>query len=504
MKRLLYIAFAVALFGCENEIKPDYAIVSGKITNKQLGDVTMNGEHKTFKETLSVSKDGSFIDTLKTDIKSYVLYDGKNPVFLKVEPGYNLNITYDALDFDNTISISGIGSEINNYLVAKRKAEISLSQKNAEIFVQTEDQFKVSMTEFKKSQEELLNSSNGLPSSFIAKEKRNLNYGYLSKLNNYERGHQYFTKNKEFKVSDGFLDEVSGVDHNNLEDFEFSSNYKEIVNDHYSSKARKISDKDTVAYDITFLKTVAVIENETIKNGLLFDFVNFNMSYSNDVDAFYNTFNKYSTNEENNNLITQKYNKLTALKTGKPSPKFSNYENYSGGKTSLDDFYKGINLVEPSFIRTDADELTYHFHIMIRYEIEKKLIEGSIEVKDLKQIWNEAYNKYLKVDVTSDKVGVLQDVHWAHGGFGYFPTYSLGSFYAAQFFNQAKKDIPSLETEIENGDNSSLLKWLRENIHQHGKFYTAKEICEKATGEALNFKYFMEYVSSKYGEIYEI
>jgi len=169
---------------------------------------------------------------------------------------------------------------------------------------------------------------------------------------------------------------------------------------------------------------------------------------------------------------------------------------------SLDEFYKGINMVEPSFIRTDADELTYHFHIMIRYEIEKKLIVGSIEVKDLKQIWNDAYKKYLKVDVTSDKVGVLQDVHWAHGGFGYFPTYSLGSFYAAQFFDQAKKDVPSLEKEIIDGDNSSLLKWLRENIHQHGKLYTAKEVCEKATGEPLNFKYFMDYVSIKYGEIY--
>lgn len=171
---------------------------------------------------------------------------------------------------------------------------------------------------------------------------------------------------------------------------------------------------------------------------------------------------------------------------------------------SLDTFYKGINLVAPSFIRTDADELTYHFHIMIRYEIEKKLIEGSIEVKDLKQIWNDAYKKYLKVEVTSDKVGVLQDVHWAHGGFGYFPTYSLGSFYAAQFFKQAKKDIPNLEKEIENGNNSLLLDWLRENIHQHGKFYTAKEVCEKATGEPLNFKYFMEYVSAKYDTIYKV
>ncbi|MGB0884966.1 MAG: carboxypeptidase M32 [Chitinophagales bacterium] len=170
--------------------------------------------------------------------------------------------------------------------------------------------------------------------------------------------------------------------------------------------------------------------------------------------------------------------------------------------TSFEAYYKGINLVEPSFIRTDADELTYHFHIMIRYEIEKKLIEGSIEVKDLKTIWNDAYKKYLNVEVTSDKEGVLQDVHWAHGGFGYFPTYSLGSFYAAQLFNKAKQDIPNLEAEIEAGNMDSLLAWLREKVHKHGKYFTAKEVCEKATGEALNFKYFLDYAKAKYSEIY--
>jgi len=171
---------------------------------------------------------------------------------------------------------------------------------------------------------------------------------------------------------------------------------------------------------------------------------------------------------------------------------------------SFDEYYKGINIVEPSFIRTDADELTYHFHIMIRYEIEKRLIEGSIEVKDLATVWNEAYKKYLKIDVVSDKTGVLQDVHWAHGGFGYFPTYSLGSFYAAQFFNKAKEEINELEIEIEKGNMKPLLSWLRENIHQYGRFYSAKDVCKKATGEKLNFKYFMDYVHNKYGEIYSL
>jgi carboxypeptidase Taq len=167
-------------------------------------------------------------------------------------------------------------------------------------------------------------------------------------------------------------------------------------------------------------------------------------------------------------------------------------------------FYKAINQVKPSLIRTNADELTYHSHIMIRFEVEKALIEGSINVKDLPEYWNSKYKEYLGIDVTDDAHGVLQDVHWSHAGFGYFPTYSLGSFYAAQFYAQAKKDIPNLESEIEKGNTQALLTWLRDKVHRHGKYYTAEELCINITGEKLNFNYFMEYARKKYSGIYEL
>ncbi|MEP3836860.1 MAG: TlpA disulfide reductase family protein [Algibacter sp.] len=340
MKKLLLLALTISVFSCKNEIKTEtenHAIISGKITNKQPGELTINSEDRTFSAPVKVEADGTFIDTLSTDIKSYVLYDGANPVFLNLAPGFNLNITYDATNFDNTISISGVGSKINNYLVSKRKTEMALSKKAAEIFVLDEAGYKARMLEFKKTQEDVLNNTTDLPSDFITKEKRNINYGYLSSLNNFERAHQYFTKNNNFKVSKDFLNEIEGVDFSNTEDFAFSSHYKGIVNDHYASKARKLQTKDSIAYDLAFLKTVSAIENETIKNTLLFEFVNFNMTYSNDVEALYNTYLKHSTNEKNNTTVTEKYNKLTALKKGKPSPKFTNYENHSGGKTSLDD-----------------------------------------------------------------------------------------------------------------------------------------------------------------------
>ncbi len=165
-------------------------------------------------------------------------------------------------------------------------------------------------------------------------------------------------------------------------------------------------------------------------------------------------------------------------------------------------FYKACNLVKPSFIRTESDELTYHFHIMIRYEIEKGLIEGSIDAKDLPEIWAQKYKSYLGIEVPNHKMGVLQDVHWSHGSIGYFPTYSLGSFYAAQFYAQAAKDIPDLEEQIAAGNMLGLLAWLRENIHQYGQLYTAEELCVKISGEPLNFQYFMDYARAKYGDIY--
>jgi len=173
-------------------------------------------------------------------------------------------------------------------------------------------------------------------------------------------------------------------------------------------------------------------------------------------------------------------------------------------KVSTQDFYNAANNVKPSLIRTNADELTYHLHVLIRFEIEKALIEGSIEVKDLPSIWNLKYKQYLGINVPSDSKGVLQDIHWSHGSFGYFPTYTVGSFYAAQFYNKALSEMPDLEKDIENGVFTNLLSWLRENIHIHGKKYDAKELCIKITGEELNFQYFMDYAIEKYKKIYSI
>ena len=176
-------------------------------------------------------------------------------------------------------------------------------------------------------------------------------------------------------------------------------------------------------------------------------------------------------------------------------------EAFSG--ISEDRFYRAINKVKPSLIRTESDELTYHFHVWIRYEIEKKLIQGELDVSDIPAYWNELYLKWLDVKVPDDRRGCLQDVHWSHGSFGYFPTYSLGSFYAAQFFAAACRSDSLLTQKMEMGDTQGLLQWLRQRIHAPGRIYNSEEICRQATGEGLKVQYFLDYLVDKYAKIYE-
>ena len=183
-------------------------------------------------------------------------------------------------------------------------------------------------------------------------------------------------------------------------------------------------------------------------------------------------------------------------------PKLKEYFPAQFEDVSDTQFLGAINKVQPSLIRTEADELTYHFHVMIRYELEKLLLEGSLLTKDIPAYWNEQYKKLLGVNVPDDKRGCLQDVHWSHGSFGYFPTYSLGSFYAAQFFEKAKEDLPALEsTMAETGSTALLLNWLRSQIHRHGKYYSSDDLCELVTGKKLDSRIFVTYLTSKLNKL---
>jgi len=173
-------------------------------------------------------------------------------------------------------------------------------------------------------------------------------------------------------------------------------------------------------------------------------------------------------------------------------------------KYSLEDFYRAINIVKPSFIRVDADETTYNLHILLRYDMEKNLFDDKIDAKEAPETWNQKMEEYLGIVPENDAAGVLQDIHWSQGLFGYFPTYTLGNLYSVQLFNQIKKDVLGFEEKISKGNLSDLKKWLNKNVHEHGKLYSAKELTKKLTGEALNPEHFIKYLKEKFESIYNI
>ncbi len=174
------------------------------------------------------------------------------------------------------------------------------------------------------------------------------------------------------------------------------------------------------------------------------------------------------------------------------------------GKISLEEFYRAINISESSLVRIEADILTYPLHIMIRYELEKALINGELEVKDLEAAWNDKYEAYLGIRPEKSSEGVLQDIHWAGGDFGYFPSYALGLMYAAQFFDAMQKDLKDVEAVLASEDYSPIREWLTEHIHQYGKLKKPLEILKDTTGEGLNPDHLIALLNQRYEFVYKL
>ena len=168
----------------------------------------------------------------------------------------------------------------------------------------------------------------------------------------------------------------------------------------------------------------------------------------------------------------------------------------------LDEFYAAINDVRPSYIRVEADEATYNLHIALRFELERAILKGDLKPADIPGEWNSRFKKYFGIEVDKDTNGCLQDVHWSAGLIGYFPTYTLGNLYSAQFFAKVKQEIPDLDKQFEQGDLMTLRGWLKEKIHRHGQRYRAGDLVRKVTGNPLSYKPLVEYMNRKYGEIY--
>jgi carboxypeptidase Taq len=172
------------------------------------------------------------------------------------------------------------------------------------------------------------------------------------------------------------------------------------------------------------------------------------------------------------------------------------------GDVPLEDFHRAINKVQPSFIRTEADEATYNLHVMLRFELELALIQGDLKPDELPDIWNEKMREYLGITPPNDAQGVLQDVHWSSGLIGYFSTYALGNLIACQLWEKIRQDIPDIDTQIEQAHFGNLLGWLRRTIHQHGAKFEPMDLLERAVGTGLDPAPYMRYLEEKCGAIY--
>jgi carboxypeptidase Taq len=174
------------------------------------------------------------------------------------------------------------------------------------------------------------------------------------------------------------------------------------------------------------------------------------------------------------------------------------------GEMTVEQIHRANNVIRPSFIRVESDELTYNLHIMLRFDFERQMLNGDLAINDLPSAWNERMKADFGLTVDKDAKGCLQDVHWSMGAMGYFPTYTFGNLYSAQLWNAMGKALPKREAQMRKGEFAPILEWLRENIHQHGRRYPAEDLCEKATGERLNPQYLMDYLRAKANRVYGV
>lgn len=176
----------------------------------------------------------------------------------------------------------------------------------------------------------------------------------------------------------------------------------------------------------------------------------------------------------------------------------------SFGEVGLEDFYRAINRVSPSYIRVEADEATYALHIILRFEMERDMIAGRIALKDVADVWKERFQALFGIEVTDDADGVLQDMHWASGYFGYFPTYALGSIVSAQIWEKIEESMPDIYDQVAAGEFAALREWLRDNLHRYGRKFTPTETMDRLVGGPIEVGPFVRYLQKKFGQIYDL
>lgn len=340
MKKIFLVIITLSILSCSKEEKSiDYVIFGGKIENLDGGKISVRNNEKIIKE-ITVLEDGTFTDTLQNIESGYFTfkYGNENSSFY-LKPGYNLNLALNTNEFDESIKYTGNGSIENNYLAQKYLNEEGLGDLRAYQYLGTltEKDFVHKMDSIKQIDSSFLKEQKDLDPNFKTLEEASITYKWVNQLNNFEAYKNYISEVKGFKVSANFPDFEKGL---NLEDENLIivNNYNMYLNRYYSKKAADLVEKDSIDHDLAFLKTVSNdVKSSKIKELLLYSSARYGVSFTTNLQNYYDIFMANSTDEEHKKDITEKYNKLIKVSKGQPSPKFVDYENYAGGTTSLDD-----------------------------------------------------------------------------------------------------------------------------------------------------------------------
>ncbi|MCF6182342.1 TlpA disulfide reductase family protein [Lutibacter sp.] len=337
MKKIWILLAVLSLFSCKKEVKKDYSVVSGKITDKLSDSITLYNSGRTYTKTITLKNDGSFVDTLKIEEGHYWLNDGENKIPLYIKNGDDVQIKYNVNSFEKTFKITGKGSKISEYLSQKHKIEQKIIAKGTAVYLLNENNYEAVFHKEKDKLITLITNFKGISQSFKDREKRNIEYAYFNYINRYQRYHEHYAKLPDFKVSEHFLDDLKDIIYSDEGDFKFSKAYRTLVTNFYSEQASVLAKKDSISESLAFLKVSSDIPTKIIKNNLLFNDAKYGITYTENLEEYYKSFMEASTNKKQKEEITKSYNKLKALSEGQPSPKFKNYENYNGETTSLED-----------------------------------------------------------------------------------------------------------------------------------------------------------------------
>ncbi|MBA6316312.1 TlpA family protein disulfide reductase [Cellulophaga baltica] len=338
MKKYTTLVIALlVLWGCKKEEPANYVILSGNISNTKGGELkitSLNG----FSKTINVMDTGTFNDTLYIPEDGlYNLHYEQGRMAPYLVKGATIHFDADAKKFYETLKFSGDNTELNNYYAYKANKDYNFMMNRAASYNVEESTFEAKIKDLQIDLENKLKAVKDIPEDIQAKELRAINYGRLAKKKGYERMYGYLSKNREFKASSNFNKEITDLSLDNGEDYMYSSDYQSIVESGIRSRAYEFYQKDSLPYPEAQAKALSEIKNEIIKNAELYKNISMGLSMSKDKDKDLQEFLKASTNQSHIASVKEIFESLKLLDSGQPSPKFVDYENYAGGKTSLDD-----------------------------------------------------------------------------------------------------------------------------------------------------------------------